>query len=511
MVARYLDLKRLSKSFLDFILLSKNKLNRLGKDYKFVILWYNRKRKYPRPTRREKKEGKSSLPTDHNNIIANLYVNVNKSFKEFYSYFYNFRQYSNNYIITDDYIVFDNIKPTINQDLERQYLTLQEFYKYSREKKIFNNILSLFFYKFNTITKISIKKEDKIINIYNPYKELSRVISYPEDKDFTHLLTITYKHSTEEENSKNAIFKIMDTNRTITKKINKGIHRLRNYITKRLRDELKKKIKDKELLNKKVRELKNVIFKYFKVYELHKSNHLHAHFMIKLPHFITKQDFKKIINKIAKWFETEPQGIDLKRLKKGNNKGVKRYILKYMFKQFNNNNLFYIENNKNEQIYLIRKEAIIRNDIPRMISRSRNVKTKRFKPLFSIQETEATKEHKTDREITRLEMPINQREANKFNEILKQFKTRKEKEKEREYKEAEKRTEILEKLNLYLEGKYFSIKEILKAIEYSRDDELIQKYYSTIYYKAVIKFNKDLEELEEIINEYDDQQDWIDF
>jgi len=455
------------------------------------------------------------LPTDKD-IISNLYVNVNasKSFKEFYSDFHNFRQYSNNYLITDDFVIFDNIKPTITTDLKNQYLTLHGFYKYSRENKKLENIISIFKYKFETITKIRTKKEDKTISIYNPYKEFSRVITYPETNDFTHLLTITYRHGegTTEHNSKNEIFNIMEDNRKLRKKVNNGIHRIRSYIYKKLKDELKKKFNNKELLNKKVRELKNIVFKYFKVYELHQSNHLHAHFLIKLPHFITKKDFKEIIKKIADWFETEKQGIDLKRLKTGNDRNrARRYVLKYMFKQFRNNNLFYVENEKNEKIYFIRKDAIIRNDIPRMTSKSRNIKAKRFKPFFTITDEQQGEELKSNREITRFKRDIIKKEIDKFKSILEQFKTKNQKRLEREIEEAEKRTEVIEKMTLFLENKYHSINGILKCLDYSSKDKIIQDRYKELYYLTQLKFNKELEELERLLYGNDDEDDYIDF
>jgi hypothetical protein len=246
-----------------------------------------------------------------NNIISYLCANTSKSFREFYSDFYQYKQYSNNYLITEDYIIFDNIKPSNNINFEKQYLTLQEFYKQSKKEKRLDNLICLYTYKYKTITKITRTKEDKIINIYNPYKELSRVITYPEDKDFTHILTVSYSHSLTDN-----IFKIMQDNETYRKKVNKGTHRLRNYVYKVLKDELKKKITDKERLNEKVKELKRKVFKYFKVYELHKSKHLHAHILVKLPDFITKKDFKEIIKKMSKWFDTAQNGIDLKRIKK---------------------------------------------------------------------------------------------------------------------------------------------------------------------------------------------------
>jgi len=433
-----------------------------------------------------------------NNIISYVYLNASKSFREFYSNFHQFKQYSNNRIITDKYIIFDNIKPTLNINLEKQYLTLQEFYKQSKKNKNLDNLICLYAYKYKTITKITRTKEDKIINIYNPYKELSRTITYPTENDFTHLLTITYKHKKIEifeMTQDNEIFEIMQNNEKIMKKVNKGIHRMRSYIRKKLEDELKKKIKDKELLNRKVKELKDIVFRYYKVYELHQTGHLHAHILVKLPSFITKLDFKDIIKKISNWFETETQGIDLKRIKK-NKKNVVRYVLKYMNKQFNNDNMFYVENEKKEIIYFIKKEALIRNDIPRMISRSRNIKVKRFKPFFTIQQKENT-EKKEIKEINRIELEISQKNYKDFKEILENFRTTKEKRLEFEITQAEKRTEIIEKLKLFLDDRYFSINDILRCLDFCKLDKIIQERYKELYYLASHKINRLLEELEE--------------
>ncbi|MBX0312456.1 MAG: hypothetical protein JHC31_11910, partial [Sulfurihydrogenibium sp.] len=208
---------------------------------------------------------------NNNSIISYLYAHSSKSFKEFIGSFYQFKGYSNNILETEKYLIFDSIIPTIDENLiKRYYLTLREFYKQSKKSKRLNNLICLFFYKFKTITKITINKENEIISIYNPYKELSRVISYPIDKDFTHLLTITYSHALNK-----TIFETMQDNEKHRKRVNRGIHRLRNYVYKKLKDELKKKITDKKELNEKVKELKKKVFKYFKVYELHASNHLH--------------------------------------------------------------------------------------------------------------------------------------------------------------------------------------------------------------------------------------------
>jgi hypothetical protein len=446
-------------------------------------------------------------------IISYLFIHTTKSFKDFLGSFYNSKSFSNNILETEKYIIFDSIKPSINTSLIKQYSTFQTFYKQSKKEKKLNNIISLFFYKYKTITKITIKKEDETIEIVNVYKEFSRVISYPTDNDFTHLLTITYRHKNynaiSEKPEYNKIFKIMKDNEIIREKNNKGIHRMRNYIRKRLKDNLKKKIKDKELLNKEVNKLLNTIFKYYKIYETHKTGHLHTHMLIKLPRFITNLKFKEIIKKMAAWFDTEIQGIDLKRLK-GSKDKAKQYVLKYMYKQFNNDNLFYVENEKKEKIYLLRIDALIRNDIPRMTSKSRNVKTEKFKPNFKIKKEKSKEKQKETREIIRLERELTKRHYKEFKDYLKDFKTIKEKKLEFEIKQAEKRTEILEKLQLFtdkelkqlLNDKYFSIKDISRCLDYCRIDKIIRERFNTLYLNALHKFNKLLDALEKEIIDF---------
>jgi hypothetical protein len=433
-----------------------------------------------------------------NNIIS--YAFITKSFKEFIGSFHNFKGISNNILEAEEFFIFDSIKPSLNINLLKQYLTYQEFYKQSKKEKKLNNLICLFFYKYKTITKITITKENETIEIHNTYKELSRVISYPTDNDFTHLLTITYKHKRHNGilTQDKRIFEIMKDNEVIRERINKGIHRLRSYIRKKLRDNLKKKIRNKEMLNKEINRLINIIFKYFKTYETHKTGHLHTHMLIKLPRFITNLDFKEIIKKLANWFDTEIQGIDLKRLKKtGDKNRAKRYILKYMYKQFNNDNLFYVENEKKEKIYLLRIDAIIRNDIPRMASRSRNVKTEKFKPHFKFKREKKNAEKKQEaREITRTERELTKRHYKEFKNYLKDFKTINEKKLEFEIKQAEKRTEILEKLQLFLDDGYFSINDILRCLDFCKADKIIQERYKEIYLNAVYKFNRLLDNLE---------------
>jgi hypothetical protein len=433
-----------------------------------------------------------------NNIISHLYGYTSKSFREFLSDFYQYKPYSNNYLITREYIFTDNIKPSLTPEiLGKQYLTHQIFYEISKKYKKLENLISLFIYKFKTITKIRKVKKDKTIEITNAYKELARTISLPKDKDFTHMITITYRHKnyipeimTDEE-----LLEIIEENKQIIKRFNKGIHRLRNYVYKKIKDELKKKITDRKLLNEKVKELKKKIFKYFKVYELHKSNHLHVHILMKLPDFITK-DFKKMISKFAKWFDTEPQGVDIKRIK-GNKKDVVNYILKYMYKQFNNNNMFYIETEKKEKIFALRTSALIRNDIKRMISHSRNVKTERIKPFFKYKEEKNEKNEKETMEITRIERELQKRHYKEFKNYLKDFKTIREKRLEFEIEKAEKRTERLEKLKEFIEGRYYSIRDILQILDDFKDDKIIQERFYTEYQQALYKFNRLLDELEE--------------
>jgi hypothetical protein len=288
----------------------------------------------------------------------------------------------------------------------------------------------------------------------------------------------------------------MEENKKIIKRFNRGIHRLRNYVYKKLKDELKKKITNKKELNEKVKELKKQIFKYFKVYELHKSNHLHIHMLVKLPSFITQLNFKEIINKFAKWFEAETIGIDIKRIKK-NKDNVVGYILKYMFKQFNNNNLFYVENERKEKIYVLRTSALIRNDIKRMISHSRNVKTEKIKPFFTYKEEKNEEKKKETTEIIRIERQLQKKHYKEFKEYLKDFKTIKEKRLEFEIIQAEKRTEKLEKLRDFLDGKYFSIRDILQILDDFKTDKIIQERFYTEYQQALIKILKLLDELEE--------------
>jgi hypothetical protein len=167
-----------------------------------------------------------------------------------------------------------------------------------------------------------------------------------------------------------------------------------------------------------------------------------------------------------------------------------------MFKQFNDNNLVYVETEKKEKIYILKKEALIRNDIPRMISKSRNVKTKRFKPSFKFKREKNTEKKKKAREITRIQRELKKRHYQEFKNYLKEFKTARDKKLEFEIEKAVKRTEKLEKLKDFLDGRYYSIRDIMQILDDFRDDEIIQERFYTEYQQALYKFNRLLDELE---------------
>lgn len=63
----------------------------------------------------------------------------------------------------------------------------------------------------------------------------------------------------------------------------------------------------------------------------------------------------------------------------------------------------------------------------------------------------------------------------------------------------------MEKLQLFLDDGYFSIKDILRCLDFCKADKIIQERYKEMYLNAVYKFNRLLDNLEkqgktEIIN-----------
>jgi hypothetical protein len=355
---------------------------------------------------------------NNNNIIAQL--NATRSFRKFES---NYAVNTKSVILsTEKYFVFQDTKGIIpvrfiQQNADR--LSLNRLYEYSIEKGILENLISIFKFKFENAIHIITSNSQYIFDVINPYKERYRTITYPENDDFTHLITITYRNLLTV-----GILGIIARNREIIKKVNRGIRRLREYIKKWLRDKLKRYIKDREELNRIVRKKVREIFSYFKVYELHESNYIHVHILIKLPAFIRNMPFETIIKKFAKWFDTEEIGVDIKYLKKG--KGTaKRYVVKYLTKQFTNDNMFYVMNEHGEVYHFLKTSALVRNDIKRMTSRSRNVKVKKFKPLIKFEKIE-NKNKEEIKHFDLVEIEIMQKDYEEFKEIIAEFERLKE-------------------------------------------------------------------------------------
>jgi len=105
-------------------------------------------------------------------------------------------------------------------------------------------------------------------------------------------------------------------------------------------------------------------------------------------------------------------------------------------------------------------------------------------------------------------MGIEKKDYNKFKEILKDFKTKREKNIERMIEEAEKRTEVINKMQWYIDGIYYSLDDIEKCINYAMNDKLIQERYKELLAKTISKFNKDLEEIDRILEEEDEEIDF---
>jgi hypothetical protein len=335
-----------------------------------------------------------------------------------------------NYRIADNkFIIFDALALTFFDDI----YNLKKFYDYSVRHKNLDNLIALFQFKFSHFYDVKISKDNNIYEVKTHFKERFRTITYPKDDDFTHLLTVTYSFNLTPLNLLSSIFNFSSStsasafifdvlvhNQMIKEKIKLGIKRFSDYVRKTIKDKLKKKIRDKQVLNSLVRKIKNKSFKYFLVYELHDSLALHVHILVKLPNFLRQKRFEEIINKLSSWFDTTKQGIDLKRLKRSKGSGsAKRYVLKYLFKQFQNDNLFYVTNKNNEKIYFINIKAFVINDFSRLISRSRNVNVGRYKKRF-INKVE-NKENIEIKQFDLVSDEIIEKQYNEFSQYLTSF------------------------------------------------------------------------------------------
>jgi hypothetical protein len=238
---------------------------------------------------------------------------------------------------------------------------------------------------------------------------------------------------------------------------------------------------------------------------VHKSGVLHIHCLIKFPAFFTNLDFQDMIEKIASWFETEKNGVELDRIRKNNNGSynVKSYILKYMNKQFQSDNLFYVENEKQEKIYLLKTSAFITNFVSRLISYSRNIKKKKFKPFseFSLEEFK-DKTFNISRDVDLIQVDIDKKDYQDYKLIVDRFIPMSKKAFKSYVDNQIKIGQAVYVLFEFLEGRYFSIENVLKSldcIKFSQD-------YQTLYVNASRKINDILKELEENLSD-----DYVDF
>jgi hypothetical protein len=158
---------------------------------------------------------------------------------------------------------------------------------------------------------------------------------------------------------------------------------------------------------------------------------------MRLPKFIRDMSFGTIIRKFATWFETAENGVDIKFLKKGR-RYARRYVTKYLNKQFTNDNMFYVMNEYGEIFNFIKLSALIRNDIKRMTSRSRNVKVKKYKPLVHFEKVKNENKEKIA-EFKIVELEITQKNYEEFKNIIADFeKLREQRERNRiKWKEPE--------------------------------------------------------------------------
>jgi len=447
------------------------------------------------------------------------------AFKE-YLYFYKFSS-SNNFVVSSDYIVYDELMPSfLGYPLTPANYNFRKFFRYSLKNRLLKNLLSLFHFKFQKLTQINFVKDDKEYQFISPYKERSRYISYPIDDDFDFFLTITYKNPFKNEDFD--IFKIASLNDYINSVVKEGFRFMREYFRITYKRQLKREFKNmssstleaffgyvpttddlNKYINDATKKFMSSNYKYFRVYETHKSNVIHVHALVKFPKFFTDLPFQEMISKLANWFKTELNGIELDRITKSKkHKGsgsVKSYILKYMNKQFQNDNLFYVENEKKEKIYFLKTSAFLLNFIPRIISRSRNVSVKRYKPFYSCSVVPSSSSYGY-KDVSLLDFDIEKKEYTEYKSILDDigFTTMQKKRLNYDIEIQKKNGYAAYLLQEYLEDRYFSIEKIEKALDWLRfnDD------YMALWYRANKKFSEFLTELYKSEKENDD---WVDF
>ncbi len=441
---------------------------------------------------------------------------MSKSFREFLT-FYKFSS-SNNFLVDSDYIVYDALSPSfISYPLTPINLNFRKFFKYSLKKSLLKNLLSLFHFKYQKKTKIDFYKNDVHYQFINPYRERSRLLSYPFDDDFDFFLTITYRNPFR--NGDFDVFKIASFNDYLNECVKRGFKRMRDYFLRHYKLELSKKmsleaLEDvfgyvpssediKKYINEETKLFMSKNFKYFKVYELHKSNIIHAHILIKFPKFFTDLTFEDMISKLASWFETEKNGIELDRINK-NKKGsgsVKSYILKYLNKQFQHDDLVFVENERKEKIYILKTSSFVLHFLNRLISKSRNVVVKKYRPFSEFSQDKINPTDGVHRDVSLLDFDVEKREFDEFKSIVDAFSTISEKRLRNHQKNCEDLKKAVYVLEQFLDGYYFSIEGVEKALDILR----FNKDYYVLYYRSYKKFNDLLFELEKL------DDDWVDF
>ncbi|MBX0312989.1 MAG: hypothetical protein JHC31_14700 [Sulfurihydrogenibium sp.] len=447
---------------------------------------------------------------------------MSKSFDRFVHYYMNNR--SNNYAVYSDFIIYDELYlDFLDYPRENYYHNFKYFTKHAIKNSKIPELIALFHFKYCHSTEVNVYKGKTIHQIISPYKERSRTISYPVDRLYNFFVTITFRSPFTADNFD--ALSVVAFNDYLNEKVKKGFKRWRDNVRRHYYLQLKREfynmdpailetffgyIPTTEELNKYINQeatrLTRETFYYFRVYETHKSNVIHCHALVQIPQFMCDMDFQALIHLVASWFETEPNGVELDRIhynRKGNGtNAVKRYILKYMNKQFQLDNLVYTDKSENERVYLLRTSAFVMNFIPRVISYSRGTKVKKFKPFSSYTLKEAPEDLPDDfihRECFLLDEPIQAVEYEEVKLFVDRLETIYQKRERTRLENERKRTEAIRILQTYLEDDLIvatNLDRIMWAIDWLRFDD---EYY-VLSQSATFKLNEDLEYVEEAVD-----------
>lgn len=286
--------------------------------------------------------------------------------------------------LVDKFFMFDALE--IKSDYSSKHSKIKELEEEFIKKKDFASLIALKLFKYHTSTDM-IKKSnnDVYYHIRNVYKERKRTTYYIEDNDFTHLLTITYKAK---ENSN--FFEIFKYNKNLIEKFKRGFKRLRAYFKK----------------------MKIAKVKYIAVREVTEKLTIHFHVLIKLPSKF-REDFKKMIELLSGWFETEQNGIDLKYLKNSERKKAVKYISKYM----NKGKHAIVGMIEDTKIIVYEKKALMLSMFARIYSYS-------YKNKVKIKRHKASKVYRTNETTERVEKETSEIEKlnyDKFSKLLRKF------------------------------------------------------------------------------------------